>query len=182
MRRSRRPVQPTQSADDRAVPLVDPGTHSVPAASPTLVHSSAASQYLGKRTPVNTIRNNATGIRAFARFVSGTTLPGSFTAEPHLRSAYLDDKIRRSELEVKRLKELLFDGCTPGEPFPVETQKLIRYDLIEFFVNYREQNSGQDASPETMSNYMYAVQRQFEIWGFKFRIGGRLIGEKEEIW
>lgn len=76
-------------------------------------HSQAASQFIGKRTLVNTAHNNWASIHAFARFAVRPLVDGQFTAEPHVRDHFLNKCIERDEVEVDKLRQILFRGCKP---------------------------------------------------------------------
>lgn len=75
----------------------------------------------------------------------------------------------RAKYEVGQLKELLFASSIPKQPDTIEVQKLIRHHFIEFAVHYKKDN-GQDAAPETVNNYIYAIHRTFKSWGFPLKL------------
>ena len=80
------------------------------------LHSESASQYVGRRAPVNTMKNNKSSIRAFERFIVGPTIYGEFETEPHLQSVIPNSDELRGDEEVRKLKRKLFDNVPQNQP------------------------------------------------------------------
>lgn len=127
----------------------------------------------------NTKRNSAVCVRGFARYFIGRTIGEQFLTEPHMLTYYNAKPSGRSKWEVGCLKEFLFASCVPKESVAEEVQKKIMHYLIEFAVNYKKCD-GKDAAPETMTNYIYAIQSTFKLWGFPLNpIEGPIFADEE---
>ena len=134
-------------------------------------YSEFASQYLGKRVPSNTKKNNKSSMRAFARFIVGPTIHGDFETEPHIRSVILNSDKLRGDEEVNKLKRKLFNNVPPSQAVSIHIWKQIQHARIEFVVNYRkkgEQNA--PVSPETMMGYIRGIFRTFKEWGYSMEL------------
>jgi len=129
-----------------------------------LSHSAEVMKYKGKREVENTRKNNAVAIKALARFSCGSA---SILTEIH-------DKNKKMEVAIELLQEKLFGNATPFGDVPMQTKKIVKWELIEFVVRYRKADDKQ-VSPETMMNYLRGIKRVFKLWGFPINIFSDLI-------
>jgi len=123
------------------------------------LHSQEVEEFKGAKDFENTLKNNATAIKAISIF--------SCVEDSILNTCSTQKEKTLKCIELFQRK--LFGDLDPESPITTELKTNVRWELIDFVVKYRKKDDKR-ISPETCMNYMRAIKRVMKLWGFDIDI------------